>query len=228
VSAVLGRPRLHRRATGSTNADAQRVAAAGAPHGTLVTACAQAAGRGRQGRAWVAPPGQALLMSLVLRRFDRLLPLRAGLAVVDLAGPGATVKWPNDVLLDGRKVAGVLAEALPGREWAVLGVGLNVAVEVEALPEGLRERAGTLARGAEDIEPALAELLAALTLRLGQPAEAALAALRARDALCGRHVAWGSGHGIAEGINGDGALRVRLAGGGEVALAGGEVHLESG
>ena len=105
---TLGRPRLHLRSTGSTNERARDLALAGAPHGTVVNAGEQTAGRGRQGRGWSTPPGSALALSLVIRDPDPLLSLRAGLAVADLAGPAATVKWPNDVLLDGRKVAGVL------------------------------------------------------------------------------------------------------------------------
>ncbi len=80
---TLGRPRLHLRETGSTNDRARELAAAGAPHGTLVTAAAQSAGRGRQGRAWSAPPGHALLMSLVLRDAHPLLPLAAAVAVAE-------------------------------------------------------------------------------------------------------------------------------------------------
>ena len=110
---MIGRPRLHLRATPSTNTRARELAAAGAPHGTLVTAGVQTAGRGRKGRTWVAQAGSSLLLSLILRENDPLLPLRAGLAVADLAGPAALVKWPNDVRIEGRKVAGVLVEARP-------------------------------------------------------------------------------------------------------------------
>ena len=98
---------------------ARELADEGAGHGTLVTADEQTAGRGRQGRTWVTPPGVAVAASLVLREFDDLLPLRAGLAVADVAGPDALVKWPNDVWLNGRKVAGILAESKVS-EWAVL------------------------------------------------------------------------------------------------------------
>ncbi len=91
---TLGRPRVHLRVCASTNARARELAAAGAPHGTLVTADEQTAGRGRQGRTWSAPPGQALLLSLVLRDYDELLSLRAGLAVADAAGAkDKGVRW---------------------------------------------------------------------------------------------------------------------------------------
>jgi len=223
----LGRPRLHLRETGSTNARARELAAAGAPHGTIVTADLQTAGRGRQGRAWTTPAGQALAVSLVVRDPDPLLSLRAGLAVADLAGPGARVKWPNDVLLDGRKVAGVLVEGRPQEHWAVVGMGVNAALDLAALPAELHGRAGTLGLRPRDLPRALAQLMEALEARLGEPPPAVLEALRARDALAGRPVRWEGGSGTAAGIAPDGALLVRLDGGGELGLAAGEVHLEA-
>jgi BirA family transcriptional regulator, biotin operon repressor / biotin---[acetyl-CoA-carboxylase] ligase len=221
----LGRPRLHFRETDSTNARARVVAAAGAPHGTLVTAGSQTAGRGRQGRTWAAPAGRALLLSLVVRGLDDLLALRAGLAVADLAGPAAKVKWPNDVELEGRKVAGVLVEGRPQEGWAVVGIGVNVAVDVATLPAGARERAGTLGRAPESLEAALAELLGALERRLAEPDEPILAALRERDALLGEAVAWDGGRGVGAGIDARGGLRVRREAGGVEVLHAGEVHL---
>ena len=203
---ALGRPRIHLRTTGSTNDRARALAAAGAPHGTLVTTGEQTAGRGRQGRTWLAPAGQALLLSLVLRDPDALLPLRAGLAVADVAGAAARVKWPNDVLLDGRKLAGILVEARPQDGWAVLGIGLNAAVDLAALPAEVRARAATLGRPPE---AALAELLPALERRLAEPADRTLAALRERDALLGAPVRWEGGEGTGAGIADDGALLVR-------------------
>jgi BirA family transcriptional regulator, biotin operon repressor / biotin---[acetyl-CoA-carboxylase] ligase len=221
----LGRPRLHLSETDSTNERARELAEAGAPHGTLVTAAAQTAGRGRQGRRWEAPAGTALLCSLLVRRHDPLLSLRAGLAVAEVAGGDAQVKWPNDVLLDGRKVAGVLVEGRPHEGWAVVGIGLNVAVEVAALGSALSERAGTLGRPRSAIEPTLAELLDALKRWLEAPASEVLDALRARDALLGQVVRWGGGSGVGDGIDAGGGLRVRFEGGGAVVLSAGEVHL---
>ena len=220
---MIGRPRLHLRSTSSTNTRARELASAGAPHGTLVTADVQTAGRGRQGRTWVAPAGSSLLLSLVLREADPLLPLRGGLAVADLSGPAALVKWPNDVLLDGRKVAGVLVEARPQEGWAVLGIGVNAALEVGELPPELQETAGTLGR--DDLDAALDELLRYLEGRLGEPVEATLRALSDRDALLGRSIAWAGGEGTGAGIDARGCLRVELAGGGETVLDAGEVHL---
>lgn len=221
---TLGRPRLHHRVLGSTNALARELAAAGAPHGTLVTAAQQTAGRGRQGRSWVAPAGRALLASVLLREPPELLPLRAGLAAADVCGPGAAVKWPNDVLLHERKVAGVLVEGRPQEGWAVLGIGINVAVRAADLPQELRARAGGLSLEPADVEPVLERLLRALGQRLDQDGGTVLAALRERDALRGQLVEWGEGRGTATGIDDAGRLLVRAAGR-TVVLTAGEVHL---
>jgi len=227
----LGRPRLHLRRTGSTNDRARELALAGAPHGTLVTAAEQSAGRGRQGRSWSAPPHSALLMSLVLRSPPRLLPLIAALAVCDAAGEQARIKWPNDVVLARgqglAKLAGILAEGRPQEGWAVLGIGLNVAMRVEDLPAELRGTAATMDLGREALEPTLALLLEALEHRMAQPAQATLQAWRERDALRGRAIAWATGRGRAEGVDGDGRLVVVLDDGARTALDAGEVHLET-
>jgi BirA family transcriptional regulator, biotin operon repressor / biotin---[acetyl-CoA-carboxylase] ligase len=220
---TVGRPRRHLRETTSTNELARRLATAGAPHGTLVTADFQTAGRGRQGRTWTAPAGQALLLSLVVRELDPLLPLRAGLAVADLAGDKARVKWPNDVLLDHRKVAGVLVESRPQEGWTVVGIGVNAAIREADLPTELRATAASLGR--TDLEGALAELLDHLERRLAEPVAETLTALRARDALLGLQISWAGGQGVGAGIDESGALRVRLTGGGETMVTAGEVHL---
>ena len=213
---ALGRPRLHHREIDSTNRRARELASAGAPHGTLVTAGAQTAGRGRQGRRWEAPAGSALLCSLVLREFDALLSLRAGLAVADVAGEAARVKWPNDVLVDGRKVAGVLVEGRPHEGWAVVGIGVNVSAAPD-LPEAV-------ALGRDDVEAVLAELLPALEVRIAEPSKVSLDALRARDALLGVRIEWDGGQGVGAGIDADGGLRVTTDAG-ERVLSAGEVHL---
>ncbi len=227
---MLGRPRLHHRLIGSTNERAKELAAGGAPHGTLVTADEQSAGRGRQGRAWSAPAGSSILASLVLREFDELLPLVASVAVAEAceaAGVNCSIKWPNDVWIDGRKVAGILVESRPQEGWAVLGVGLNVSTTADQLPEELREIATSLeiaARRSPSREAMLETVLATLESRLADPRETALAAWAERDALAGRPVAWDGGQGTAAGVDGSGALLVDTEGG-RVALDSGEVHL---
>lgn len=222
---MIGLPRLHLASAGSTSDVARDLAIAGAPHGALVTAGAQTAARGRQGRAWTTPPGSALAMSMVLRRFDGLVTLAAAVAVARACGDDARIKWPNDILVDGRKVAGILAEGRPSEGWVVLGIGVNVAVEVEDLPEELRERAGTLGRGLADVEPFLSSLVAHLDVALAASGEEVLAAWRARDVLLGEPVAWGDGAGVARGVDDAGHLVVELEDGTTTALHAGEVHL---
>lgn len=239
VGQRLGHPRLHLRRTDSTSDRARELALAGAPHGTLVTAAEQTGGRGRQGRRWSAPAGSALLMSLVLRPspsgrapLQPLLPLVAALAVCDIVGEQAQIKWPNDIVLARgnrlAKVAGILAEGRPQEGWAVLGIGINVAVRVADLPAELHDSAATLGQTHADIEPTLQRLLRALSLRLAQGDDAKLQAWRERDALRGREVSWSAGHGRAQGIDGAGRLIVSLAGGGRATLDAGEVHLQTG
>jgi BirA family biotin operon repressor/biotin-[acetyl-CoA-carboxylase] ligase len=240
---ALGSPRLHLRLADSTNERARELASAGAPHGTLVTAEEQSAGRGRQGRRWSAPAGSALLMSLLLRRPPELLPLLAPLAVCDVAdraGVRALIKWPNDVVLEEggasgnatlAKLAGILIEARLQDGWAVLGIGVNVAVRLEDLPQELRPGAGarpaaTLGLAREQIEPTLAALLRALERRLGEGEASTLAAWRERDALLGREVRWAGGHGVASGLDGAGRLIVERSDAERTALSAGEVHLE--
>jgi BirA family biotin operon repressor/biotin-[acetyl-CoA-carboxylase] ligase len=223
----LGEPREHLPTVGSTNARARELVGEGATHGTLVTADEQTAGRGRQGRTWSTPRGVAIAASLILREFDALLPLRAGLAVADVAGPEALVKWPNDVWVGGRKVAGILVEA-HNDEWAILGIGVNVAVDPSTLPPEAAAIAGTLDLDPTMIEPTLKDLLTALERRLGEESAATLAELRERDALLGQPVRWQDGEGIGAGVDDAGALLVHLPDGTTTALSAGEVTLRQG
>jgi BirA family biotin operon repressor/biotin-[acetyl-CoA-carboxylase] ligase len=193
----------------------------------LVTAAEQTAGRGRQGRSWVAPAGSALLCSLVLRRPPRLLSLVAGVAVCDAVEHGARLKWPNDIVVgaDLAKLAGILVEARPQENWAVLGIGVNVAVRRDDLPAELREHAASLELPPSAIEPTLQRLIESLQRRLAEPAETLLEAWREHDALLGRAVVWAGGEGSAHGIDDAGRLLVRLASGAITTLDAGEVHL---
>jgi len=126
------------------------------------------------------------------------------------------------------KLAGILIEGRPQEGWAVVGIGLNVAVRVEELPVELRGTAASLGLSNEEIEPLLARLLAALQRRLGEPPAEVLDAWRARDALCEREISWAGGRGRADGVEGSGRLIVELAGGGHTTLDAGEVHLALG
>ncbi|HEX2414450.1 MAG TPA: biotin--[acetyl-CoA-carboxylase] ligase [Thermoleophilaceae bacterium] len=226
MTAGLGSPRVHLRRTDSTNERAKELALAGAPHGTLVTADEQTAGRGRQGRAWSAAPREALLMSIVLRELDPTLPLSAAVAICEALPLECAIKWPNDIWVERRKLAGILVEGRPQEGWAVLGIGLNVLTtgfppELEGIATSL-----TLAGSDLTVEEVLAALLHELDRWLRRPHDRVLAAWRERDALRGGPVRWGGGQGTAAGIDSSGALLVDTPGG-RVVLDAGEVHLLS-
>jgi BirA family biotin operon repressor/biotin-[acetyl-CoA-carboxylase] ligase len=235
--AEFGRPHLHLRFTDSTNERARELAEGGAPAGTVVTADEQSAGRGRHGRVWSAPAGAALLYSAVLRPLDErhaLLPLAAALAVCDaiesVAPLSCSVKWPNDVWIGESKVAGVLIEARPP-DWAVIGVGVNVAVADDEFPSDLRWPATSVGQGVGvfEVQQALSE---ALAVRVEEEQDETLRAFRARDALVGRAIGWvgaGSdvddGSGVARGIDERGNLIAETREGERLALGSGEVSL---
>src|SRR5690349_6666318 len=151
---TFGSPHRHYRSTDSTNTRARELAAAGAPHGTVVTAGEQTAGRGRQGRTWTAPPNKALLYSAIVRPLEEhhsMLPLAVPLAVCEAAeqlNPNlhCKVKWPNDIHVEGRKLAGVLIEARPQDGWAVIGIGLNLTIEPGEFPPELRDSATSIVK----------------------------------------------------------------------------------
>ncbi len=224
--APFGTPRLHLRVTDSTNTRARELAAAGAPHGMLITASEQSAGRGRQGRSWTAPPGRSLLCSVVVRDPPPLVSLVAGVATAQAVGLEAQLKWPNDVYVAGRKVAGILVEGRPQEGWGVIGVGVNVAVDAGSFPPELAGRAGTLGLEPAAIEPLLARLLATLERWLAAPTAEVLDAVRARDALLGHTVTWAGGTARGAGIDEHGRLVVETTAGRQ-ALNAGEVHLET-
>ncbi len=233
----FGAPHRHYRLTDSTNTRARELAEAGAPHGTVVTAAEQTEGHGRQGRSWAAPAGKALLYSAILRPLDRghlLLPLAVPLAVcetVEELEPGieCRIKWPNDILLDGRKLAGILIEARPQDEWAVIGVGINLTIAPEELPPDLRDTAVSIFGSSAEAPPAPLTAAAVLSRHLDRwveaEPEAVLAEFRARDALRGREIAWDGGSGVADGVDDRGNLVVAAIDGDRVVLGAGEVHL---
>ena len=233
AGAGLGSPHRHFRVTDSTNSRARELAEAGAPGGTVVTAAEQTAGRGRQGRSWTAPPGGALLYSAIVRPLERrhaLLPLAAAIAVSEAAerldeAVECRIKWPNDIWVDGRKLAGILIEARPQDGWAVIGVGHQPRDRGRRVP-GRAARDGHLAdigprrRGGAD--GARREARAHGSTR---KADDVLSAWEERDALRGREISWDGGSGVAEGVSEAGDLLVLTAGGDRVALGAGEVHL---
>jgi BirA family transcriptional regulator, biotin operon repressor / biotin---[acetyl-CoA-carboxylase] ligase len=162
-----------------------------------------------------------------------VLPLAAAVAVCDACEAAAPlscgIKWPNDVWVKRRKVAGILVEGRPQEGWAVVGVGINVTTSAEELPPELRKRATSLALAsggepAPSIAELLPPLLRSLEERLDQDPDPALAAWRERDILLGSSVTWEGGSGTAAGIDARGALLVDTAEG-RVELDAGEVHL---
>jgi len=226
---TLGEPLVATRQTGSTNDDALAAARDGAPHGALWVTEEQLAGRGRRGNTWLAAPGEGLLFSLVIRPNVALeqapsLALLAGLAVrstvsellhaagVDLA---ALVKWPNDVLVGGRKLAGILVESqIRGSELGAVVVGVGLNVGRLAPPSELEKASASLAslgvRAAR--EDLLASILRALETRLcalespERPLSTVAEELARYDALKGRRISIGSLVGVGAGIDQKGFL----------------------
>jgi BirA family biotin operon repressor/biotin-[acetyl-CoA-carboxylase] ligase len=233
---ALGQVREHHASLPSTNDRALAWARAGAPHGAMVTADAQSAGRGRLGRRWDSPPGEGLYVSLVLRPEAMLggeagwsarwasLGLAVGLGLREgLARwvPEATLKWPNDILLGGEKLAGVLCETRWQGSRPDLVVGFGVNVLQREFPAELR--ATSLARYMpEETCPLRQEVLAAALAGL-EPAlrsffTGGFPAIRAgyerHSAVLGKRLSVGGAPAEAVGFDEDGALRVCAPGGG--------------
>jgi BirA family transcriptional regulator, biotin operon repressor / biotin---[acetyl-CoA-carboxylase] ligase len=219
------------RRVGSTNDLARRLAIEGAPAGTVVVADEQVAGRGRAGRVWRSPAGLGLWLSLVARPAalpePAALPLLVGLEAARaldgfVSRDAVQVKWPNDLLLHGRKIGGILCEAVWAGDapaFVVVGIGINVLHGPEDFPEELRHRATSVRMGAErapsilDVATALVPRVDAITRRPGALDGYALDEMRRRDALLGRELtvtnpATGAvvAHGRGAGIGADGAL----------------------
>jgi len=231
---------------GSTNDVALKLAARGDTHGAVVIADEQTAGRGRRGRAWYSPPGSGLYVSLVLspararhdpERATMLVTMMAGVALAEgletATGLRADIKWPNDLYVARRKLAGILAEAVPGGETHVV-VGYGINVSATAFPRELADRATSIEieLGRRVDRAALcAETVRAIARRyddlLDARFDAILDAWRARaPASRGARVRWetqaGTQSGITAGIDDAGALLVDVGGRVE-RIVGGEV-----
>lgn len=232
--------------TASTNDVAARLAEAGAEEGTIVVADMQTAGRGRHGRVWFSPPGAGLYVSVIVRPGTglsdnenpaALLTLASGVAIAEavraVTGLPAEIKWPNDVLIGGRKLAGVLAEAaVQAGVLLFIVVGFGVNLQQAAYPPALASHATSIE--AETMRPAdravmLAEILAALgeryaDLRAGRFDAILSAWRRLASSLPGAHVEWDSPAGIVRGraqdIDRHGALLVRVGAKVERVIAG--------
>jgi BirA family biotin operon repressor/biotin-[acetyl-CoA-carboxylase] ligase len=239
---------IHRFATVSSTMDVCRdLAGHGEPEGIVVVADAQTAGRGRVGRAWYSPPGQAIYASVLLR--PALLPMQIGwltmigaLAVIDCASglslrhAALGIKWPNDVMVGGRKLAGVLVETSwtsDQLDYAVLGVGVNVNTRFDDAPDEVRVRATSLreASGQElDREAVLDGALASLARRYMALPASPLADYVRRIETLGRRVHLDLGGEVVEGeavrVGDDGALVV-AAEAGERTVRFGDIHPHS-
>jgi BirA family biotin operon repressor/biotin-[acetyl-CoA-carboxylase] ligase len=231
----------------STNDAAKRAAKLGAPSGALFVTESQTRGRGRQGRLWIGTKGESILASVLLRlRCEpRNLPpiaLVCGLAVRDAvalrlaSASRAMIKWPNDVLVDGRKVAGVLVEAIvSGKSVEAVIVGVGVNVHQRSFPKELESHAASVAMFATesailDRAAILADILAGIDRDVSHVAMRGLGLVHARltdaDALASKRLTTDDGTtGVALGIELDGALRVRRDDGTLIRLAAGEVHI---
>jgi BirA family transcriptional regulator, biotin operon repressor / biotin---[acetyl-CoA-carboxylase] ligase len=228
---TLGEPRIHVDSCAST----QELLEPTMPEGAVAIADFQTSGRGRLGRSWEAPPGEALLVSVLLKPPPALrlpqLALVAGVAVADalerLTGLSVQIKWPNDVMLRRSKVAGILAEAREGA--VVLGIGANLNQTRDRLPE----RAGSLRTETGEVwdrDQVLEAVLDDLATRYGQWTDGGLDAvydgLGPRDFLRGRPVTVDGTSGTAELIDRDGRLRIGVGHGRSVTVESGEVTYE--
>ena len=227
----LGEPRLDVESCEST----QALVDTSLPEGALVVADHQTAGRGRLGRSWDAPPGTAILCSLLLKppaeRNAGELSLLAGIAVADMleraTGLSVQIKWPNDVMLRRRKVAGCLAELR--EEVVVLGIGVNVNQTQDDLPPNAGSLR-TLTGRTWEREPLIAVLLEDLTSRyadwLAGGLDAVYDGLGPRDFLRGRRVTVNATSGVAAMIDREGRLEIAVGHGEVVTVESGEVLYE--
>ena len=235
--------------TGSTNADLTAAARAGAPPGTVLITDYQSAGRGRLGRTWTAPPGTSIAMSVLVRpdiESSRWtwVPLLAGIAVADgvraVAGLPAVLKWPNDVLVGGRKLCGILAERVetPLGPACVVGMGINVGLQQADLPTETATSLAIAAAEAGSAVPGRTAVIAAvlaeleLLVRRWEAVGDDTAAVRGyveRSDTIGRRIRVELGQriveGVAEAVDHDGRLVVRTDAGTEVLGAGDVVHV---
>jgi BirA family biotin operon repressor/biotin-[acetyl-CoA-carboxylase] ligase len=220
---------------GSTMDVAHQLAAEGAEAGTAVMAGEQLEGRGSRGHSWHSPVG-GLWLSMILRPPAaggvEVMSIRAGLAVaeaIESLGLRLQLKWPNDLMLDGRKVAGVLCEARWQGEalgWVAVGLGMNIRNRV---PNELSAAATSLASlrpeiTVEDVVPPVVSALRRLDLEAGRLSASELERFALRDWLQGREIR-GPVAGTVAGLREDGALLVRSPGGPDVPLQGGPVEL---
>jgi BirA family biotin operon repressor/biotin-[acetyl-CoA-carboxylase] ligase len=234
----------------STNTLASQLARDGAPDGTVVIAETQTKGRGRLGRSWVSPPYRNIYLSAILRPSIAAstapqITLVAGLAVAETVrdwAPRAVIKWPNDVLIDGRKVAGILTEmeAAEGRVgFVIVGIGVNLNSEAAEFPEELRDKAiglCTAAHAVVDRNAFTTHLLSRLEERYERFLHQGFAAIRplweGLSCLTGRRVDIDGGGerytGVVIGLGADATLRLQGPAGQEISVVAGDVTVVDG
>lgn len=228
---------LWRERVSSTNDELRALAEKGMAEGLVLVAEEQTAGRGRRGAEWFSPKGESLAFSVLLRPLDpkafwHRLSLVAGLAVAEAVErfvPLAEIKWPNDVLIGGKKIAGILVEA--GSDFVIVGIGINV--NTDTFPEGLAATSLAIERGEDvprgEVLLAVVERLAHHSNRLGGGFEGLLAGIRERCHLTGRRVtltcAEKRREGVVRGIGMGGELLLECDGNIEQIVQADEVRL---
>jgi BirA family biotin operon repressor/biotin-[acetyl-CoA-carboxylase] ligase len=237
----IGRSIIHEMTCDSTMNIARSEAQDGASHGTIVVAEEQTSGRGRFGRSWTSPPGENLYLTLILRpplqrlrSLSMIAPLAVCLAAEDVTGVAAGIKWPNDVLVGGRKLSGILVESeVSGDDvrFALVGIGVNVNFDPDADDE-IREIATSLMRerGRQvSREATLAGLLNRFEQLYESPVKSIVEAWRSRLETLGRPVKLSLGdkvyEGVAEGVDEAGSLVLRCPDGSTMTFEAGEVSL---
>jgi BirA family transcriptional regulator, biotin operon repressor / biotin---[acetyl-CoA-carboxylase] ligase len=231
---------------GSTNTRARELAESGAAEGEIVVAEAQTQGRGRLGRRWESPPFTNLYLSFILRpklpsRHAPQITLAAAVALVETVGSFLSrppeIKWPNDILFDGKKLAGILTEAAcdaGGVAYVILGIGLNLNYRVDAMPGDLRQRATSMAdlTGTNvSRESVLARLIQDMDRCYGELEESGFEGLRQRweahfglrDQMVRVELGDQAHIGRARGIDHEGALVVEGADGQRRTIVAGDV-----
>jgi BirA family biotin operon repressor/biotin-[acetyl-CoA-carboxylase] ligase len=223
---------------GSTNDVARTLAWMGEPEGTVVVAQTQTAGRGRLGREWASPPG-GLWFSVILRPIAAphdvpMLVLAAGVAasrgIERGCGVRVGLRWPNDLMVGGGKVGGILAEAGPGLRWVVLGIGVNANLAPGSLPGGatsLSAVTGEVVDRATLLRATLTEIETVYEAFRGEDRATVLRQWRDRSTTLGKrvrvHLPSGTYEGVAESLDDDGALILRLPGGRTKRIVAGEI-----
>ncbi len=244
VTEFMGQQIVHYQSIGCTNEVAKELAKQGAPQGTLIIAEEQTEGKGRRGRSWLAPAGSSILISLILyppltasqiARLTMASCLAVAYAIEETTSLSVHFKWPNDILLRGKKAGGILTEtSISGDmvDHAVVGIGLNVNLDVRQIPE-IADTATSLSMELGRAVSRLELLQAVLKFmeseyHLLQQGESPVEKWATRLSLLGQQVRvttpWEQQSGWAEGVDADGALVLRRDDGTKAYITVGDVE----